>query len=227
VALTRAKEALRLSYDRTEPPSPFLEEADAEHRLALCARVREGTARPAADWTAADVAWLCVGAGELRLRRFLETWWRPTDAQRRALRAHLRRPEALHEAAAAELRAYAQSGPAHRPSTETPRPDASPPDASRPDAKRNTGPTDTEPPTAPTTDTESSADAEQAASGGRDAAAARADGEPIDRARLRRLWNAFREGRRVVGAALSLDLPEGAVAPPEDVFGVLGGAPEE
>ena len=211
VALTRAQEALRLSYDRTEAPSPFLEEADAEHRLALCARVREGTARSAADWTAADVAWLCVGAGELRLRRFLETWWRPTDAQRRALRAHLHRPEALHEAAAAELRAYARSGPAHRPGTETSRPDASPPDAPRPNAKRDTGPTD----------------AEQAAPEGYDGAAARADGESIDRARLRRLWNAFREGRRVVGTALSLDLPEDAVAPPEDVFGVLGGAPEE
>ncbi len=37
----------------------------------------------------------------------------------------------------------------------------------------------------------------------------------------------FPGGRRVVGAALSFDLPEDAVAPPEDVFSMLGGAPEE
>jgi len=106
VALTRAQEQLHLSYDRTEPPSPFLAEADAEHRLALCDRVRQVTHRPPDDWAAADVAWLCIGAGALRLRRYLTTWWDPTEAQRRALATHLDREEALREAADAEIAAY-------------------------------------------------------------------------------------------------------------------------
>ncbi|WP_263788191.1 ATP-dependent helicase [Salinibacter grassmerensis] len=108
VALTRAQEQLHLSYDRTEPPSPFLAEADAEHRLALCDRVRQVPHRPADDWAAADVAWLCIGAGALQLRRYLKTWWAPTDEQRRALASHLDREDTLREAADAEIAAYAR-----------------------------------------------------------------------------------------------------------------------
>jgi DNA helicase-2/ATP-dependent DNA helicase PcrA len=119
VALTRAKEELRLSYDRTEPPSPFLEEADVEHRLALCEQVRRVTERPADDWTAEDVAWLCIGAGELHLHRYLEAWWRPAAEQRRALAAHLGRPETLQEAATTAIGAHVRQTGAQERTTES------------------------------------------------------------------------------------------------------------
>ena len=137
VALTRAQEQLHLSYDRTEPPSPFLAEADAEHRLALCDRVRQATERPADDWTAADVAWLCIGAGELRLRRYLEAWWAPTEAQRQALTDHLGRAAALREAAEAESAAYARPPGAEEKGA----PDASSPTGEGGDAPETNGAT--------------------------------------------------------------------------------------
>ncbi len=127
VALTRAKAELRLSYDQTEPPSPFLAEADAEHRLALCDRARPVTTQPADDWTDADVAWFCIGAGELRLRRYLEAWWTPTEKQRRALAAHLGREDALREAAVAEIDAYVRQ--AGTPETGAQEAGARPPNA--------------------------------------------------------------------------------------------------
>ncbi|MFB6231306.1 MAG: ATP-dependent helicase [Salinibacter sp.] len=174
VALTRAKEELRLSYDRTEPPSPFLGEADVEHRLALCEQVRQVTERPAGDWDAEDVAWLCIGAGELHLRRYLEAWWRPAAEQRRALAAHLGRPEALQEAATAAIDLYTRQAGAQERTAER--------SEEATDASSEHGHADRE----PQTDEE----------------------DPVDEALVRRLEDAFEQGRSIVESALGLDPAE-------------------
>ncbi|MCS4101253.1 ATP-dependent helicase [Salinibacter ruber] len=196
VALTRAQEQLHLSYDRTEPPSPFLAEADAEHRLALCDRVRPVFHRPADDWAAADVAWLCIGAGALRLRRYLTTWWDPTETQRRALAAHLGREEALREAADAEIVAYARDPGAEEKGAH----DASSPTEEGSDASETNG--------SPDRETRKDADASTGAS--------------VDAATAQQLGTAFEEGREVVEDALGLgpDEADPANAPAEKPQGV-------
>ena len=196
VALTRAQEQLHLSYDRTEPPSPFLAEADAEHRLALCDRVRPVFHRPADDWAAADVAWLCIGVGALRLRRYLTTWWDPTEAQRRALAAHLGREEALREAADAEIAAYARDPGAEEKGAH----DASSPTEEGSDASETNG--------SPDRETRKDADASTGAS--------------VDAATAQQLGTAFEEGREVVEDALGLgpDEADPANAPAEKPQGV-------
>ena len=196
VALTRAQEQLHLSYDRTEPPSPFLAEAEAEHRLALCDQVRPVFHRPPDDWAAADVAWLCIGAGALRLRRYLTTWWDPTEAQRCALAAHLGREEALREAADTEIVAYARESGAEEEGAH----DASSPTEEGSDASETNGPADRE--------TRKDADASTGAS--------------VDAATAQQLRTAFKEGREVVEGALGLDPDEAdpANAPAEKPQGV-------
>ncbi len=44
------------------------------------------------------MAWLCVGAGELRLRRFLETWWRPVPIRLLPIRLLPMRPAPMQDA---------------------------------------------------------------------------------------------------------------------------------
>lgn len=98
VAVTRAREHLHLYTVQSEPPSRFLEEADAGRRIALIAAAGAAAAGDPARLTAEQLHALVLAVRTFALQRYFERWWSAAEARKTALAAAvLRLREALEQ----------------------------------------------------------------------------------------------------------------------------------
>ncbi len=97
VALTRTRDTLHLHVVRTEPPSPFLREADWEATLASVAETGTLLARSPGEWTTRETLTLAQHIPALGLERYVKTW---ADAAH--IQAAARHLSAFHDAAQAQ-----------------------------------------------------------------------------------------------------------------------------
>jgi DNA helicase-2/ATP-dependent DNA helicase PcrA len=97
VAITRAQKELNIYYDRNEPISPFLREARAEKVLTACNLIRAAAEKSPGGLSDEEARHLCRGIDTLRLKRFVEKWWKRDDAYKAQLAQRIQHVEEVKD----------------------------------------------------------------------------------------------------------------------------------
>jgi DNA helicase-2/ATP-dependent DNA helicase PcrA len=113
VALTRTQRQLVLGVRGDRSASRFLEEAEADRRLAQCTRVRDALRHDPDCLSDRSCARLCQAVTALRLDRYIERWWTPDPIHAAALLRRLSTFAAAITAARERRDAYEQERADH------------------------------------------------------------------------------------------------------------------
>jgi DNA helicase-2/ATP-dependent DNA helicase PcrA len=85
VAITRTRRTLHLYTLAGQPPSPFLEEADAVETLTSVAAIQRALSTEPKAWRTEEMVALAVLSQRLCLADYFRTWWDAPPAQRQRL----------------------------------------------------------------------------------------------------------------------------------------------